>query len=327
MTVKTSERCDRGHLLAPSGDCDVCGSSKKSGNDSIGAESTRAQPSFPTTDAGNAELFAHLYGDRLRYDHRRKRWLLWGSHSWMPDQKSQVTRMAKEAARHRFQQAASIDNLREREAEARWAIQSENKFRIDAMLNLARAEKPIAEAGDRWDLDSWLLGVANGVLNLRTGDLRPGTQSDCITMTTDVPFDPQATCPRWERFVAEIFAGDDELIDYIQRASGYSLTGDTSEQCHFLCWGEGWNGKTTFQRVQRDVLGDYGANTPFSTLEMSARSSIPNDLAALQGRRLVTASELNEAVRLNEARLKMLAGRPAPGRAGRTGRVGRLGRW
>lgn len=215
-----------------------------------------------------------------------------------------MVRLAKDAVRRRYRDAASIDDLREREAEARWAIQSESKVRLDALLALARAEKPIADAGDGWDVDPLLLGVGNGVVELRTGRLRAGTQADRMTMRTPVDYDPEASCPRWLEFVDEVFAGDRELIDYIQRAAGYSLTGETSEQCHFICWGSGWNGKTTFQRV----MGDYGANTPFSTLEMSARSQISNDLAALNGRRLVIASELNEAVRLNEARLKMLAG-------------------
>ncbi len=61
-----------------------------------------------------------------------------------------------------------------------------------------------------------------------------------------------------------MFGENQELIDYIWRAAGYSLTGETREQCHFICWGGGWNGKTTFQRVQREVLGDFAANTPFS---------------------------------------------------------------
>jgi len=145
-------------------------------------------------------------------------------------------------------------------------------------------------------------------MDLTTGRLRPGSQDDRISMHSLVAYDPNAECPRWESFVREIFGSDDDLIDYVQRAAGYSLTGDTSEQCHFICWGPGANGKTTFQRVHRELLGDYAANTPFSTLEVNNRYAIPNDLAALYGKRLVTASELNESVRLNEARLKMLAG-------------------
>jgi putative DNA primase/helicase len=264
---------------------------------------------FPRTDSGNAELFASLYGHRLRYDHRRNRWLLWAAHWWKPDVDEEVLRLAKQATRWRYRTAPDLfDDPDELKAEAKWAISSESRMRLEAALALAQAEPPIADSGEGWDADPWLLGVANGVVDLRTGALREGRPDDRITMHSPAPYEPEARCPRWLTFLREVFGDDDELIDFIWRACAYSLTGLTNEECHFLCWGSGCNGKGTFQRVQRDILGDYAANTPFSTLEMSSRNSIPNDLAALYGKRLVTASELNEAVRLNEARMKMLAG-------------------
>jgi len=264
---------------------------------------------FHRTDVGNAELFAHLYRDVLRYDHRRHRWLRWARHWWAPDADAGVRRLAKAAARHRYQAAPSLfGNPDEFKAEARWAIASESRMRQDATLTLAQAEHPIADTGEGWDSDPWLLGCANGVVDVRRGTFRAGRPEDKITMHSPTTYDPDSRCPRWLQFLVEVFAGDDEMIDYIQRACGYNLTGITREQCHFLCYGEGWNGKGTFQTVQREILGDYATNTPFSTLEASSRYSIPNDLAALYGKRLVTASELNESVRLNEARLKMLAG-------------------
>ena len=266
-------------------------------------------PRFPRTDSGNGELFAWLYGDRLRYDHRRKRWLLWIDHWWKPDVDEEVLRLAKGATRRRYQAAPDLfEDPDELKAEAKWAISSESRMRLEAMLALAQAERPIADSGEGWDADPWLLGVVNGVVDLRTGALRDGRPDDRITMHSPVPYIPEAPCPRWLAFLREVFGDDDDLIDFIWRACAYSLTGLTTEECHFFCWGSGCNGKGTFQRVQRDVMGDYAANTAFSTLEMSSRNSIPNDLAALYGKRLVTASELNEAVRLNEARMKMLAG-------------------
>ncbi|MCJ7510138.1 MAG: phage/plasmid primase, P4 family [Dehalococcoidia bacterium] len=265
--------------------------------------------SFPRTDSGNAELFARLYGHRLRYDHRRKRWLLWIDHWWKPDVDEEVLRVAKEATRRRYDAAPDqFHDPDEFKAEAKLAISSESRMRLEAMLALAQAERPIADSGDGWDADPWLLAVANGVVDLHTGALREGRPDDRITMHSPVPYDPEARCQRWLAFLREVFGDDDELLDFIWRACAYSLTGLTNEECHFLCFGSGCNGKGTFNRVQRDILGDYAANTAFSTLEMSSRNSIPNDLAALYGKRLVTASELNEAVRLNEARMKMLAG-------------------
>ena len=266
-----------------------------------------AEP-FPRTDAGNGELFAHLYGDRVRFDHRRRRWLVWGGHWWSDDNDAEVRRLAKTAVRHRYLDAASISDLTERAAESKFAIASENRQRLDALLAQAQAEPPISDAGEFWDHDLWLLGVANGIVDLRSGTLRAGCPQDRITLHSDVSFEPEARCPRWLKFLDEVFGGDQELIDYIWRAVGYSLTGDTSEQCVFTCHGSGANGKSVFLSSLRAVAGSYVYNAPFSTFELEARTSIPNDLAALAGRRLVTASETNEGVRLNEGRLKALTG-------------------
>jgi putative DNA primase/helicase len=165
----------------------------------------------------------------------------------------------------------------------------------------------LANTGE-WDGDPWLLGVANGVVDLRTGKLRAGRPSDRITIHTNVSFDPSARCPRWEQAVNEIFEGNTEDVGFIRRAVGYSLSGDTSEQCLFPCYGEGSNGKSTFLETLRDVFGGYARNLPFSAFELKARSNIPNDIATLPGRRFVTAIETGDSIRLNEARLKALTG-------------------
>lgn len=267
-----------------------------------------APPSYATTDAGNGEYFAFLQGDRLRYDHARKRWLVWTGHWWTPDADAEVRRLAKDTARQRYVDALQIEDLKERAAEAKWAVGMEARSRLDSMLLLAQSERPIADDGTGWDADPWLLGVANGIVDLRTGSLRAGRPEDRLTLHTTVAYDPAATCPRWERFLAEVFAGDQALISFIQRAVGYSLSGLTVEQVLFMCFGSGANGKSTFLRVVRAVLGDYAHNVAFSTLELSARSGIPHDLANLVGRRFISASETSELARLNEARIKALTG-------------------
>ena len=176
------------------------------------------------------------------------------------------------------------------------------------MLRLAQSELPITDSGENWDSDPWLLGVANGVVNLKTGKLLQGNPLQQIKLHTDVAFDPAARCPQWEQFLADVFKGDAELIGFIQRAVGYSLTGDTSEQCLFLCYGGGSNGKSTFLEVLLHVLGQYAHSLPFSAFELQARSSIPNDVASVVGKRFVTAGETSESARFNEARIKGLTG-------------------
>ena len=104
---------------------------------------------FPRTDTGNAERFAALFGDRVRFDHRQGRWLLWAKQWWQADADAAIRRLAKEAARNRYQDATAITDLDEREREAKWAITSESRVRLDAALSLAQAERPIADAGDQ----------------------------------------------------------------------------------------------------------------------------------------------------------------------------------
>ena len=263
---------------------------------------------FHRTDSGNAEMFTQLYGDRVRFDHRRGRWLLWGDHHWREDIDGAVYRLAKEAVRQRYLAALSLDDLDERAVQAKFAVASENRQRLEALLALARNELPISNAGDAWDSNEWLLGVSDGVVDLRTGHLLPGDPGQMITQFAPVRYDPLATCPRWLQFLAEVFEDDTELIDFICKAVGHSLTGDISEQCLFICHGVGSNGKSVFLVTLRSLSGSYAYNSPFSTFELHSRSSIPNDVAPLASKRLVTASEVNDGTRLNEARLKALTG-------------------
>ncbi|ODS55800.1 MAG: hypothetical protein ABS36_09440 [Acidobacteria bacterium SCN 69-37] len=259
------------------------------------------------TDAGAAARFAERHGAEVRFDHRRRRWLLWSGHRWMQDVDGAITRLALAFARD-WQRAALDSTSTEREATVKFTLRLERRDGLGNMLAIARDLKPIADDGDGWDTDPWLLGVPNGVVDLRTGELRPGRPDDRLTMQTTVPYDAAADGPRWSQFVAEIFGGDGDLVEFVQRGLGYSLTGVTTEQVLFLCFGTGSNGKGTLTNTLKRILGDYAWNMPFATVEWNGRGSIPNDLAALVGRRFITASETTDGARLNEARIKTLTG-------------------
>jgi putative DNA primase/helicase len=271
--------------------------------------SNMKQPQFAPTDAGNAEMFADLSKDDLRYDHKQGQWLVWRGNWWSEDKEGEITRRAKAVARLRAEQAQGLaEDDKNKKLEAKWALESEMRPRLEAMLKLATSEKPLSDSGEGWDADPMLLGVTNGVIDLQTGTLRDGRPEDKITLHTEIPFQSSTQCPRWVQFLEEIFDGDRDLVEYTQRAVGYCLTGDTREQCLFLCHGSGANGKSTFLEAVRYMLGGYEYNLPFSAFELDKRSSIPNDLAPLPGKRFVTAIETNENAQLNEGRIKLLTG-------------------
>jgi putative DNA primase/helicase len=263
---------------------------------------------FNLTDAGNGEFLASLNRARWRYDHARGRDLLFSGHRWMEDSTGELIQIAKEAARQRYLLAAEIKDTSQRSKIAQWAIQSESKARIEAALSLARSESLIADAGEDWDNRPMLLACANGVVDLETGILRDGKAEDRLILYTAILYDRDARCPQFEKFFIEILSHDAELIDFVHRAIGYSLTGLTTEQVLFILWGSGANGKTVLLSILRAVFGQYAFNMPFSTVELKDRMAIPNDVAALADRRLVTAAETNDGARLNEARIKALTG-------------------
>ena len=260
------------------------------------------------TDAGAAERFARLHADDVRFDHRRQRWLIWEGHRWVPDADAAVTRLAIDFARHWQYEAIDAPDRNKREPVVKFAIRLERRDAMNNMLALARALRPIADSGDAWDSDPYLFGVPNGVIDLKSGEFRNGRREDRITFSAGVRYDPHAACPRWTQFLSEVFADNQELISFVERAIGYSLTGITTEQALFLLYGTGSNGKGSLCNTLKRVLGDYAWNMPFATIELRDRAAIPNDLAALVNRRLVTASETNDGARLNEARVKALTG-------------------
>ena len=209
--------------------------------------------------------------------------------------------------RHRQAEAIEITDRKLKEKVLKFTIAAESKPALDKLVSLAKNFPPMADSGERWDTDDWLSGAPNGVLDWRTGTLRPGDPADRITRSLGVPFDPDAQAPRWCRFIEEVFDGDHDLIGFVHRYLGYACTGITREQVLALFWGAGGNGKGVLMHVIAYVLGDYFRNMAFSTVELKHRATIPNDLAALEGARVVTASESGE-VRLNEPRIKALTG-------------------
>ena len=265
--------------------------------------------SFPNTEAGDAEFFAHRNANVARYDHRRGRWLTYQQHRWVPQSNGEINRLALETMRARQVAAATVSDDAGRAAAGKWAFAGEARKRLLSMLFLAQSIEPVADRGDNWDTDPWLLGVPNGVVDLRTGTLRDGRPEDRITMCANVAFDPHAVCPLYDQTVAEIFDGDAELIAYYDRYAGYSLTGDCREEALAFCWGDGANGKGTLMNTLACVMGEYADDLPFSALELHDRTQVPNDIAKIVGKRFITSSETGDTKRLNEARVKALTGR------------------
>jgi putative DNA primase/helicase len=266
-------------------------------------------PDTAPTDLGNAELFTHIHADTLRYVAERRRWLTWDTARWAPDITGEAERAAKETAKVLLDRAAGIEDDTARAKAAKWAATAQSESRIRALLVLARSDPQLAVSETQLDAHPYLLAVANGVVDLTTGDLREGDPDDLITRGTDVAYQPDAPCPRWERFLEEIFNDDHDLIAFVHRLVGYILTGDTREHLLAVLHGQGCNGKSTMLEILKALLGDLATTSAFDTFARARGDRGPrNDLARLRGARLVTASESGEGRRLDEATTKEVTG-------------------
>jgi putative DNA primase/helicase len=261
------------------------------------------------SDVGNARRFAHQWGNAVRYVPAWKTWLLWTGQRWERDEIGGIWAYARETVRNIYAEAEDTDAPADRKAIASWALRSEGETRIRAMVTLAQSELGIPLTPGALDADPWLLNCENGTLDLRTGVLRPHNRLDLITRKVEVAYDPTAECPLWLTFLKRVMKGNTELIAFLQRGVGYSLTGDVREQCFFVLYGDGSNGKTTFITTNQRLLGQYAGETPFDTLLVRHQGSATNDLARLIGKRFVSAAEGDEGVRLTEAKIKRLTGR------------------
>jgi len=262
----------------------------------------------PTTDLGNAERLIAAHGRDLHYVTTWKSWLVWNGKYWHRDDTCELERRAKKTVRGIWREAKQ-ERKRDRKKDlARHAIQSESNGSIRAMIERARAEPGVAIRYQEFDQHPFLLNIRNGTLDLSTGTLGPHDRDHLLTKYADVEYVADAECPLWRTFLERIFDGNAEIISYLQRAVGYSLTGDTREQCLHLMHGTGSNGKSTFLEVLQALMGDYGVQADFATFVEKKGDGPRNDVARLAGARMVRSSEVGEGKRLNESLVKSLTG-------------------
>ena len=264
----------------------------------------------PFSDLGNAERLLALHGDRIRYCLERG-WFVWNGSVWEQDAGPLVPALAAETARSTLRTAADLADEERRRALVKHALKFETAQRITAAATLARGFPDVQVKAADLDADPWLLNTPSGLVDLRTGELRPHDSKCLCTKITGTPYVPDADCLRWEEFLLEVFQQKAELVFFVQRAVGLALTGDTSEQVLFFLWGSGANGKTVLLETIRFVLGSYARTAPMA-LWLSDRNERANaatpDLAALPGARFVTSIESNAERRLNEGLVKGVTG-------------------
>lgn len=264
---------------------------------------------YNTTDMGNAERFVDRFGSELRYCSKLGKdgtWLIWDGTRWQLDERLKIHKMAKRIVPDIYADAQASPYKVDKERFFDWAIKTEALAIRNNMVKDARPS--LAIAVDDLDRHVWLLNCKNGTLDLKTGQLRLHAQGDYLSKLVAFDYDKNARCPEWDKFILEVQQGKPEMVSYIQKAIGYTLTGDVSEKCMFVLHGPPDTGKSTFIEMIQILLDEYSTKIQTQTLMFQRDRGIPNDIAKLKGTRFVHASEAEEQERLAESRIKELTG-------------------
>lgn len=247
-------------------------------------------------DDALALKFTERYGDDLRFTAVWGRWSAWDGCVWRRDETLSVFDLARIVCR---EQSAKCEDKR---LSARIA----SAMTVSAVERMARADRRHAATVELWDADPWALNTPGGIVDLRSGAIRPTRREDYTTKITAAA--PGGDCPRWLGFLSTITNGNRELQDFMQRMCGYALTGVTREHALFFLYGNGANGKSVFLNTISGLMADYAKTAPIEAFIDSKNEHHPTDLAGLQGARLVTAVETEDGRRWAESKLKALTG-------------------
>lgn len=261
-------------------------------------------PSLGRTEKMLADRFARSDSGSFRYNATRGRWHVWTGQHWKVDEKSEVIERIGNFCREMT--VGLSPKLAAPLLKFSTVANVEKYARVNGLFSVTAAD---------FDTDPWLLGTPGGTVDLRTGILRPADPSDMISRLTAVApipldsFDPERDCPRWMAFLRQALNGDAELIGFMARWMGYSLSADTREEALLFVHGPSGAGKGTFVNTMADMLSDYAIEIPAETLMASRFDRHLTEIARLDGARFGYSSETQEGRAWNESRVKQLTGR------------------
>jgi len=260
------------------------------------------------SDSGNAARLVKKFEGKIRFCPDLNRWLIWSADRWQIDETGEIYQYAAAAVQDIYSEAGQLQDKTERRDHATFALRSESEHSLKAMVSLAKYEYTIPIRRSALDGHPFKLNILNGILDLETGELFDHAPEFYFTKIIPFAYDPAETAPAWEKFLDEITSNDNALKNFLQQITGYCLTASAREQCFFIFWGDGRNGKSTFIKVLLELLGPWAAQTPAETFLLKKVGSGFSDLARLADKRLVCAIETEDGGKLAEGLVKSLSG-------------------
>jgi len=259
------------------------------------------------TDLGNAKRFAREFKEDIRYVSPWKTFVVWTGRRWQLKNEREMVPLVDTLIRILRAEAIEILDEDKRKKMMAHAYVSESESKIMSCIRLAASQPEIQALPDDFDKNIYLLNFQNGTVDLHTGVIHEYRREDMITRMCAVDYNPDALCPLWDAFLLKIFDNDNDMIKYLQKFIGMSYTGDVSEELFHIFHGRGANGKTTFLNTQNLILGgDYFKIMGVESLLKRGQKTIANDIARLQGTRIVWANEPEFGDVLTEGKIKKM---------------------
>lgn len=261
------------------------------------------------TDLANARRLVAIHGDDIRFCPQWG-WLDYGGTRWAVND-LQVEARAKDVCRYVWRQLSMFgeDGGKALSEIYRFARATANAPGQRNLLRLAQSERGVAITPDDLNRDPFALNCINGTVDLRTSEIRPHRREDLLTQLCPTPYVPTAECPEYVKFIRKIMADNPDLIGFIQRALGMSLTGAIRDHVLLVAYGTGQNGKSTLFNAVLDTVGpDYAMKAPLGLLMAKQNEQHPTERADLYGKRPVFANEVDDGQRLSESLVKELTG-------------------
>jgi putative DNA primase/helicase len=263
---------------------------------------------YELNDTGNAHRFVDRYSDQIRYNYDNRSFMIWNGSYWRDDTSSQIKNMI-EVVIDEMKKDAAMEDDREIQKQKLKNVQHAYSSRgKEAMIRESTHIAPLPVSNNDFDKGKKYLNTLSGVVDLSNEAVLEPNKEFLMSKTTNTTISENSPV-LWMKFLNEIFNNDAEMIKFIQKSVGYTLTGSTKEQCMFICYGDGANGKSVFLDVVASMLGDYAVNAQVETvMSHKGAQAASSDLARLKGARMVTTSEPNEGSKFNEGLVKQLTG-------------------
>lgn len=261
------------------------------------------------SDIWVAERFMEKHGHEVRWVPAWGKFMFWNGQCWRRDEMQKIPSMVIGVCKEisdRLLRSGTTD--KEKGANQKKAVQICSAGTVQSVQTLLKMEGSLIAPAEVMDADPWVLGTPGGTVDLKTGEILPAEPMRNISKLAAITPIYRGTTPIWREFLATATSGDDQLVAYLQRLAGYSLTGLVSEQTLAFLWGPGGNGKSVFVNTIAGILGEYAKVAPMETFTASLGDRHPTELAGLQGARLVTASETQEGRAWDEAKVKAITG-------------------